>query len=94
MPSVARRAKDGRVPFSLATNGRPSESEPALFTWHSGACPLRLVAQRLDMYYVYLLRSESSPEQVYIGFTEDLRQRLAEHNAGKSTHTRRYAMVA
>ena len=40
------------------------------------------------MFYVYLLRSQSSPEQVYTGFTEDLRQRLAEHNMGKSTHTK------
>ena len=30
------------------------------------------------MFYVYLLRSQSSPERVYTGFTEDLRQRLAE----------------
>ena len=42
------------------------------------------------MFYVYLLRSESSPSQVYTGFTEDLRQRLAEHNSGKSPHTRQY----
>lgn len=41
------------------------------------------------MYYVYLLRSQSSPEQVYTGFTEDLRQRLDEHNAGRSTHTKK-----
>jgi hypothetical protein len=26
--------------------------------------------------------------QVYTGFTEDLRQRLEDHNAGKSTHTK------
>lgn len=42
------------------------------------------------MFYVYLLRSQSSPERVYTGFTEDLRQRLAEHNAGKSTHTKKF----
>ena len=28
------------------------------------------------MFYVYLLHSEASPNQVYTGFTEDLRQRL------------------
>jgi predicted GIY-YIG superfamily endonuclease len=42
------------------------------------------------MHYVYLLRSASSPDQVYTGYTEDLRQRLAEHNAGKSTHTQKH----
>lgn len=42
------------------------------------------------MFYVYLLRSESSPAQVYTGFTENLRQRLTEHNSGKSPHTAQY----
>jgi predicted GIY-YIG superfamily endonuclease len=42
------------------------------------------------MVYVYLLRSQSSPAQIYTGFTENLRQRLAEHNAGKSPHTAQY----
>lgn len=42
------------------------------------------------MFYVYLLRSKSHPQQVYTGFTEDLRQRLAEHNSGKSPHTSQY----
>lgn len=36
------------------------------------------------MYYVYLIRSQSDPRQVYTGFTEDLRQRLREHNAGSA----------
>ncbi len=43
------------------------------------------------MYYVYLLRSIHLPLQVYIGFTEDLKTRLADHNAGKSKHTAKYA---
>ena len=43
------------------------------------------------MYYVYLLRSHSHPDQIYVGFTHDLRERLAEHNAGKSVHTRKFA---
>jgi predicted GIY-YIG superfamily endonuclease len=42
------------------------------------------------MYYAYLIRSISSPDQTYIGFTEDLKQRLADHNAGKSNHTSKY----
>jgi len=43
------------------------------------------------MHYVYLLRSESHPKQTYVGFTQDLQQRLAEHNSGKSVHTRKFA---
>ncbi|NOY82089.1 MAG: GIY-YIG nuclease family protein, partial [Kiritimatiellaeota bacterium] len=29
----------------------------------------------------------SSPDQTYIGFTEDVRKRLAVHNSGGSVHT-------
>jgi hypothetical protein len=39
------------------------------------------------MWYVYIIRSVSSPEQEYTGATADLKQRIADHNAGKSTHT-------
>ena len=39
------------------------------------------------MHYVYLLRSQSSPDQTYIGYTEDLKARLKAHNAGGSPHT-------
>ncbi len=42
------------------------------------------------MYYVYLIRSQVDPKQIYTGFTEDLRQRLLDHNAGKSVHTKKY----
>ncbi len=43
------------------------------------------------MRYVYLLQSEASVDQRYVGVTSDLKQRLAEHNAGKSSHTSKYA---
>ncbi len=42
------------------------------------------------MYYVYLIRSISSPDQTYIDFSEDLKQRIKDHNAGKSKHTAKY----
>jgi predicted GIY-YIG superfamily endonuclease len=40
--------------------------------------------------YVYLIESVSFPEQWYVGHTDDLRTRLASHNAGQSPHTARY----
>jgi predicted GIY-YIG superfamily endonuclease len=43
------------------------------------------------MRYVYLLQSENMADQRYVGITSDLKQRLAEHNAGKSPHTSKYA---
>jgi len=42
------------------------------------------------MFYVYLIRSTAAPEQTYIGFSKDLRERLATHNAGGSPHTSKY----
>jgi predicted GIY-YIG superfamily endonuclease len=43
------------------------------------------------MRYVYLLQSEAFAGQRYVGITSDLRRRLADHNAGKSPHTSKYA---
>ena len=42
------------------------------------------------MHYVYLLRSESHPDQRYVGLTNDLRSRLQQHNSGKSPHTAKF----
>ncbi|HVY13553.1 MAG TPA: GIY-YIG nuclease family protein [Alphaproteobacteria bacterium] len=42
------------------------------------------------MHYVYLLRSINHLDQKYSGVTDDLRKRLAEHNAGKSIHTNKF----
>lgn len=42
------------------------------------------------MHYVYLLESEKFGGQRYIGLTMNLKQRLADHNAGKSLHTSKY----
>ena len=42
------------------------------------------------MFYTYILRSISHPNQRYIGSTGDLRKRLAAHNAGGVPHTAKY----
>jgi putative endonuclease len=42
------------------------------------------------MFYVYILRSKSRPDQSYVGPTGDLRKRLGEHNSGKSIHTNKF----
>ena len=42
------------------------------------------------MKYVYLLQSIDHPEEVYVGLTDDLRTRLASHNAGQSPHTAKF----
>ena len=43
------------------------------------------------MHYVNFLQSERFPDQRYIGVTADLKQRIPDHNAGKSAHTSKYA---
>ena len=43
-----------------------------------------------EVFYVYFIRSEAFPEQRYIGFTADSKQRIAAHNAGASVHTSKY----
>src|SRR5271156_6232343 len=75
MPAVARLfERRGSVELNRATIHRP---------------PIRHAEAGL-MYYAYILRSESFPNQIYVGSTGDLRRRLAEHNAGKSTHTSKF----
>ena len=40
---------------------------------------------------VYILRSLSHPERLYIGMTNDLESRLKSHNAAMSTYSKRYS---
>ena len=42
------------------------------------------------MWYVYIIRSLAFSDQEYTGATENLKQRLADHNAGKSAHTAKF----
>jgi putative endonuclease len=42
------------------------------------------------MHYVYIIRSVTDPRQIYIGASEDLKRRLADHNSGKSPHTAKF----
>jgi len=42
------------------------------------------------MRYVYLIQSIENPTRRYVGITDDIERRLAEHNEGKSPHTSKY----
>jgi putative endonuclease len=44
------------------------------------------------MHYVYLIESVREPHEIYLGRTEDLRARLADHNAGRSVHTAKFRL--
>jgi len=41
----------------------------------------------IDMYYVYILLSLKD-SKLYSGFSEDIKKRLADHNAGRNTSTK------
>jgi predicted GIY-YIG superfamily endonuclease len=41
------------------------------------------------MYYVYILKSINY-QQIYIGYTKNLKQRVEDHNCGRSGHTKKY----
>lgn len=43
------------------------------------------------MHFVYLLKSISHPEQLYIGYTNNLKARLRTHNLKQSPHTAKFA---
>src|ERR1700744_4074317 len=56
-------------------------------------CPAKPAGRRragASMWYVYIIRSINSPEQEYTGASEDPKQRLADHNAGRSAHTAKF----
>ena len=42
------------------------------------------------MFYIYCLQSEKEREELYFGFTTDLKKRLKEHNSGHNFSTKRY----
>lgn len=43
------------------------------------------------MFYTYILQSKNNPERHYIGYTDDLKRRLKEHNTGKCKYSSKYA---
>jgi putative endonuclease len=42
------------------------------------------------VFYTYIIETIVEPRRFYVGSTEDLLARLADHNAGKSTHTNKH----
>lgn len=44
----------------------------------------------LTLHYVYMLESVEHAGRRYVGVTSDLKARLHDHNAGKSSHTSKF----
>lgn len=51
---------------------------------------MRRMGYYRNMHYVYILRSEAVPSQIYVGSTKDLKARTIVHNSGGSVHTRKF----
>ena len=52
---------------------------------------LRSFSEGGPVYYVYLIESLSAQEERHVGMTTDLKQRLREHDQGKSSHTTKFS---
>ena len=52
---------------------------------------LRSFSEGGPVYYVYLIESLSVQGERHVGMTTDLKQRLREHDQGKSSHTTRFS---
>jgi predicted GIY-YIG superfamily endonuclease len=50
--------------------------------------PSEALAKEGSLHYVYHIQSLRFPQRVYTGYTDDLRQRLADHNRGGCDFTR------
>jgi putative endonuclease len=85
-PAIARRATAdlGKPSLLVAKTGLV---EPYCLIVRSFL--LSIEAQQRAMKYVYILESLDS-EHFYVGVTDDLRTRLAKHNAGEVPHTSKY----
>lgn len=81
--SVRRSLGEGGPPASSYGWQASPENPSANYT-----TLLRLAL--LMMHYAYLLRSESHPNQQYIGSTQNLKQRILAHNRGCSPHTSKF----
>lgn len=42
------------------------------------------------MYYVYIIKSIIYSNQIYVGCTKNIEKRLKDHNAGTTSHTKKY----
>jgi predicted GIY-YIG superfamily endonuclease len=69
---------------------------PSVALAKEGSCgtgsELRLAGHPFQffMFYAYILDSITKPDEFYRGHTDDLKRRLAEHNAGKCPHTSKF----
>jgi putative endonuclease len=57
--------------------------------WDADGCRIAPVQPSMKFYYVYALRNPSK-DFIYIGYSEDLKQRFISHNKGENKSTKAY----
>lgn len=87
-----------RSPKAL-TGVRFLQSPPRTRAKHGSGLPrtvitkqslVRGASNRKIMFYVYFLRSRVKRDQLYVGYSEDLKARFKKHNAGEVKSTKPY----
>ena|SRR5665213_522838 len=92
MQEVGGSIPPGSTSLRLLRKVRLGKPRPSL-SWRSKRGLPRRSPKGEDgplMKYVYILESHDS-EHFYVGITDDLRARLAKHNAGEVIHTSKYS---
>jgi putative endonuclease len=95
---IAPVLKTGRPKGLVSSNLTPSAillraraSQDWQGSLREGGCPPKLQRRRTaSCDYVYLIESLSAQGERYVGMTTDVKQRLEEHDSGKSSHTSKF----
>ena len=67
-----------------------SASQDLAPQYNRSRMPSEALAKEGRLHYVHLLESIGDQDRRDVGQTSDLKRRLAEHNAGKSSHTSKF----
>lgn len=93
LPATTGRPDDSKLRSPLNKDGRRLSAEALA----KADCfskinrnKVRTIHASAASMYVYRLTSQNFPNQVYTGITTNPKQRLVDHNAGKSTHTQKF----
>jgi putative endonuclease len=81
-PPTSLRKRSAAKAATLEPISGVSGLRPLASAWRASETP--------TMFYVYILRSLAQPDRHYVGMTQDLRDRLARHNAGEVAHTSKF----
>ena len=87
MVGLKKRVRVQKVVSSNLTAPTRLRRRRFAFSGYGGQSPASITnAYLFAMYFVCILQSEARPDKTCVGFTEDLKRRLDEHNSGSQTY--------